>query len=72
MSRRNVKKTISESSGIYSQYYDLTVRELLEIIDMSHDMVDAVGYGFQFGYVLGSRAERKRQKSLSGREAVVK
>lgn len=72
MSRRNVKKTIDESRFLINDYYDISVSELIEIVDMSNTKIDSVANGFLFGYVLGSRAERKRQKSASGRKAVEK
>ena len=63
MKKRNVKKIISESGSLYNRYYSITVSEIQEIIKMADCVISAVGYGFQYGYVLGSRAERKRHEN---------
>ncbi len=67
--RRSVKKAIQEASNIKKKGFDFTAEDLAEIVEMSKDKngefdaVLMVTNCFNYGFTLGGRAERAKQKT---------
>lgn len=67
--RRSVKKAIQEASNMKKKGFDCTTEDLAEIVEMSKnkngefDAVLMVTNCFNYGFTLGGRAERAKQKA---------
>jgi len=67
--RRSVKKAIQEANNIKKKGFDCTAEDLAEIVEMSKnksgefDAVLMVMNCFNYGFTLGGRAERTKQKA---------
>lgn len=61
MASRNMEK-LTESAKIPDRY-GMTVKEVSRIYDMITEgkIYDAITMAFEFGFVMGSRAERKKR-----------
>ena len=70
MAYRNMIETAQRIKGLWSQYkylscYDLSLDEAIELYDISKtDAVKAISIAFNYGFVLGTRANAKGRVSV--------
>lgn len=59
---KDTMKAISNTVGKISRYYDMSIKNMQDILKASHSDYDLICNGFRFGYAQGMRAAKAEMK----------
>ena len=76
---KNINKIFNQTKGNINTRYDLTIEEVIQILNSSNDSFDIVLWAFDIGYYQGVKAtqnstpwETTRKKSQQNHKAIKK
>lgn len=58
---KNTMELVKNSVGKINPYYDMTVKNVADILNNSNDVCDAVVNAFRFGYVQGMKSANSKK-----------
>ena len=62
MSKMNVMKKIQEMRENINPYYDMSIEDMITIINNSNEGFEIVSNAFNFGYIQGMKAQKAKDK----------
>ena len=76
---KNINKILNQVVGNINTHYDLTAKEVIQLLESSNDSFDIVLWAFDIGYYQGVKAtqnstpwETTRKKSQQNHKAIKK